>query len=314
MFIDYEGVLKKDVNWFNDVRMNQGRYIGNISGGAASAIACQLMLEEAGDLIHLAFCDTSRESPDTYRFLNDFERVLGVKIHFYKSETVSNPEEVWRKYKGLNFAKGAPCSSELKREVRKKQIQDLEHDYCQIFGFDFSKKEIRRAAQLAANHTEVNPRFPLIEHEVSKAEVFHRLKHLGIEPPQAYKHFNNNNCIGADDSDVGGCVQGGIGYWQLIKELYPLKFDRMAALEHEFTDEKGEIVHICKDQSFSPAKPVFLKKHPDYPDVKCVDEMKWRRPVPDLPDCFGVCGERSSGEEQLVLPFIEDQIQALNID
>jgi len=43
----------------------------------------------------------------------------------------------------------------------------------------------------------------------------------------------NNNCIGAFDSDRGGCVQGGVGYWQHMRDVFPRKFQRMAQVEHE---------------------------------------------------------------------------------
>ena len=35
--------------------------------------------------------------------------------------------------------------------------------------------------------------------------------------------YHNNNCI--------GCVKGGMGYWNKIKDDFPEQFDRMAKLE-----------------------------------------------------------------------------------
>jgi hypothetical protein len=100
------------------------------------------------------------------------------------------------------------------------------------------------------------------------------------------------NCL------LTGCVQGGIGYWQKIQKEMPEKFDVMAALEHELTDLKGEPVAMLKDQS-NDAKAkmkldpkshlVFLKKHPMYPDNKCIDDMPQRKVEP-LFECNGMCG------------------------
>jgi hypothetical protein len=45
-----------------------------------------------------------------------------------------------------------------------------------------------------------------------------------IEIPEMYKlGFHNNNCI--------GCVKGGKGYWNKIREAFPKSFNRMAKLE-----------------------------------------------------------------------------------
>ena len=46
----------------------------------------------------------------------------------------------------------------------------------------------------------------------------------GIEVPAMYKlGYKNNNCI--------GCVKGGKGYWNKIREDFPESFDRMAKQE-----------------------------------------------------------------------------------
>lgn len=37
--------------------------------------------------------------------------------------------------------------------------------------------------------------------------------------------FHNNNCI--------GCVKGGMGYWNKIRESFPNEYDKMAKLERE---------------------------------------------------------------------------------
>ena len=100
------------------------------------------------------------------------------------------------------------------------------------------------------------------------------------------------NCFGT------GCVQGGIGYWQKMRDEFPDKFDVMADMEHELTELKGEPVTMLKDQSneakvkmkIDPkAHLVFLKKHPLYPDNKCLEDMPLRKVEP-LFECNGMCG------------------------
>ena len=312
------GILKEDINWYNDMKPS-GRVIGWWSGGVASAIACKIALEEY-DNVHLAFCDTGIEHPDTYRFMDDFERVLGVKIHKYKSERFDEPEDVWRKYLGLNFANGAPCSTMLKREVRTKLVQDIENDYAQVFGFDYCDKEINRAKGMIKSYPEINPKFPLIEHKITREGLFREVSKLGIEAPVTYKLFLNNNCIGAEDSEKGGCVQGGVGYWQKLKRIYPKKYNYMAKIEHELTDLKleklkddliqankgGDSIKIQKAQEkldeFQPVtllrdqrkskgtyhERLFLVHNPSYPEYETIDVIKGRQPVTPM-ECNGFC-------------------------
>lgn len=274
------------LNPFND--KTDGRVIGWISGGVASAIACKKALDVYGDRVDFIFCDTSWEHPDTFRFIADYEKVLGIKVRIIKSHRMSDPEEVWRKYLGMNFAHGAPCSTVLKKEVRIKE-QDLDNDFCQIFDFDYDPKEMKRAKNMLMNNPDLNPVFPLIHFKLDRTLIFNELTKLGINPPVVYNHFLNNNCIGDFDSPKGGCVQGGIGYWQKIKDLFPHKYEYMANIEHELSREKGKAVTICKDQRKGKnGNRLFLKHCEEYPDVETIDVIKGKQPMTFF-ECNGFC-------------------------
>ena len=62
----------------------------------------------------------------------------------------------------------------------------------------------------------------------------------------------------------------------------------MAEREHEYTRLKGEPVTINKDQSKGGGL-VFLKRNPDYPNMKDLSMMKGRMAEP-LMECNGFCG------------------------
>jgi len=119
------------VNPFND-RTN-GRVIGWWSGGVASAVACSLALDRWKDSVEVIFCDTHMEHPDTFRFMEDFEKIVGIKVKRIESDRFHDPESVWRKYLGINFAHGAPCSTALKKAPRLKE-QNTAEDFGQVFG------------------------------------------------------------------------------------------------------------------------------------------------------------------------------------
>jgi 3'-phosphoadenosine 5'-phosphosulfate sulfotransferase (PAPS reductase)/FAD synthetase len=261
--------------------MNNLPVIAWWSGGVTSAVACKLAIEIYGiDNIRLVFIDTLNEDIDTYRFKIDCEEWYGKEIETIRRTEYSNIKEVWHKFLSLNVAHGAICSSELKRDLRVQFLKTNEFSY-NIFGFDID--EPKRAKSMAKNYPEVKPIFPLLMHGLSKKDCIKSITEKGINIPRAYDFgFNNNNCLQT------GCVQGGIGYWQLMKKIIPDNFYKMAKVEHELTDLKGKPVTMLKDQS-KHGGLVFLLPHPNYPFVKDISMMKGRPPEP-LTDCNGFCG------------------------
>ena len=263
------------------------KVIGWWSGGVTSAVTCKLCIDIYGvDNVRLIFIDTFNEDDDTYRFKKDCEEWYGTEIETItrvgKDKKYEKIQDVWYKYKSLNVAGGAVCSSELKRQLRKEW--EKENTYkAQAFGFDVD--EIRRVKSMVNNYKKTaKPIFPLLMYGLNKKECVEMVLEAGLKLPRAYVlGFLNNNCLNT------GCVQGGIGYWQKMRRDIPSNFDAMAKVEHELTDMKGEPVTMLKDQSKGGGL-VFLKPHKDYPEVKDISMMKGREPRP-LTDCNGLaCG------------------------
>lgn len=262
------------------------------SGGITSAVACKIASELYGvDRCRFIMIDTKNEHFDTYRFKKDCERWYGKEIEVITDigtgKKFESIEDVWRKYKSLNVANGAVCSSALKKAVR--LAWEKENYYThQVFGFEFGAKEMKRALGMALNNPDAKPIFPLLMLGMDKEACINYVLEHQIKVPMAYElGFNNNNCLET------GCVQGGIGYWKKMKRDFPAKFEKMAALEHELTDIKGEPVTMLKDQSKNAKDSgntlVFLRKHKKYPELKCIDDMEGREPEP-LMECNGFCG------------------------
>jgi 3'-phosphoadenosine 5'-phosphosulfate sulfotransferase (PAPS reductase)/FAD synthetase len=258
------------------------------SGGVTSAVTCHICIELFGlDNVRFVFMDTGNEDDDAYRFKADCEMWYGKDIETitFIGVKYDKIQSVWRKYKSLNVAHGAICSSELKRELRIEYQRKNSFTY-QAFGFDID--ESKRAKSMSLNYKDASPIFPLLLHGLSKKSCIKILNDNGIRLPRVYGYgFHNNNCFNT------GCVQGGIGYWQKMKAEFPDKFNAMADMEHELTDAKGEPVTMLKDQSkkakASGNQLVFLKKHPKYPHLKCIDQMRGFKLEP-LFECNGFCG------------------------
>ncbi len=266
--------------------MNKERIICWWSGGVTSAVACRIAIDLYGlDRCDIVFIDTHNEDDDTYRFKKDCENWYGKEIETISSSKYESVQDVWYSHESLNVANGAICSSELKKQVRIRfqKTRDIEY---QVFGFDMD--EVNRAKNIKKNYPKAKPIFPLLLMGLVKKETIKIIQDAGIEVPRMYNlGFTNNNCFKT------GCVQGGIGYWKKIQREYPEKFEAMAKVEHELTESKGKPVTMLKDQS-KIAKAmglelVFLKKHNDYPDHKCIDDMEGRE-VENLMECNGFCG------------------------
>lgn len=251
------------------------------SGGVTSAVACKIAIEIWGvEKVRVVFIDTKNEHDDTYRFFGDCEDWYGIGIERISNEKYSDIKQVWYKFLSLNVAHGAICSSELKREMRVRFLRENEYSMT-VFGYDMG--EPKRAKAMTLNYPDTNPIYPLLLFGYSKKKCMDLLTDADIEIPVSYyMGLNNNNCIKT------GCVQGGIGYWQLMKTIEPDKFEAMAEVEHDLTNLKGEPVTMLKDQSKGGGL-VFLKPHPAYPGIKDISMMKGRPPKP-LMECNGFCG------------------------
>ena len=193
------------------------------SAGITSAVACKFALE-LYDNVQLYYIDTGAGHEDNKRFIKDCENWYGQKINIIKnSKGFENHVDVALKSKYLNGVHGSPCTGKLKKDVRfelEKQI-DFEH---QIFGFEFTKKEINRAIRFKEQHSNTKPLFPLIEKKLDKNQCAWVLKEVGIELPTMYKlGYSNNNCI--------GCLKGGKGYFNKIKKDFPNWFNKVAEAE-----------------------------------------------------------------------------------
>lgn len=197
------------------------------SCGATSAVATRLALvNEFGRPareVRVVYIDTGSEHPDNLRFLRDVESWIKHPIEIIRSEDYADTWDVYRKTRWLVGPKGARCATELKKIPRQKYQHP---DDAQVFGFDASPREIKRAARFRAENPEVDLRTPLIERGLTKSDCLAMLTNAGIELPAMYRlGFTNANCV--------GCVKGQMGYWNKIRRVFPETFDRMAEMERE---------------------------------------------------------------------------------
>lgn len=222
--------------------MSRGRVVVWFSCGITSAVAARRAVERYRNTHELAvyYCDTRSEHPDNKRFLEDVSEWIEHPIESHRSPDYANIWDVFNRTRWLVGPKGARCTTELKKKVRR----SLERpDDIQIFGFDAG--EAKRAASFQKRNPEVDLVTPLIDDGIDKQDALREVLKAGIEIPVMYQQgFKNNNCI--------GCVKGQAGYWNRIREYYPDHFDLMSRIERKLG------AAICKTEAGGVRRKIFL--------------------------------------------------------
>lgn len=175
---------------------------------------------------------------DSDRFIEDCEKALGRPIKPIKSEEYSCVGDVARTFRFIVSPYGAKCTEVLKKRVRKKwEWEHRDYDITYVWGMDLNEQH--RADRLMETMTDFHHEFPLIDRQLTKADAHGICASLGVKRPAMYDMgYSNNNCL--------GCVKGGIGYWNRIRNDFPEVFADRAKMEREIGhsilhDEKGPI-------------------------------------------------------------------------
>ena len=223
------------------------------SAGAPSAVAAKLGL--ANGPCDIAYTDPGSEHPDNARFIKDCEAWFGQEVRILRSEKYADTWDVWEKRKFIVGPHGAPCTIELKKKVR----QHAYPDPTTVHVFGYTIEEVRRADQFREQNPGVELLTPLIDAGLTAADCKGLVVRAGIKLPVTYDQgLPHANCL--------PCPKGGMGYFNLIRKVYPDEYDRMARLERKLNHA------VIKDED----GPVWLDEldpdRGDYatePDIEC---------------------------------------------
>lgn len=173
------------------------------------------------------YIDIADQHPDSMRFIKDCEKAIGKEIQILKSKEYRSVEECVKVFGGFRNVRNNfyPCTNWLKKRVRKEwEESHKDYDLTYVWGFDL--KEKHRAERTIESNPQAQHEFPLIDKGLSKEDVHAMLDDLGIKRPKMYDlGYPNNNCI--------GCIKGGMGYWNRIRQDFPDVFKSRAELERK---------------------------------------------------------------------------------
>lgn len=199
------------------------RIVSWFSCGAASAVATKLAIEKSQPgAVTVARCWLAEEHPDNDRFADDCTKWFGQDIVTLRSEKYSGSvHEVITKRRLISTRDGAPCTTFLKKEVRRAFERPGDTN---VFGYTV-EEEARLDAFIDANPS-ARVWAPLIEAGLTHADCLALVERAGIRLPEMYRlGYKHNNCI--------GCVKGGAWYWNKIRVDFPDRFAQMAQVERE---------------------------------------------------------------------------------
>lgn len=203
----------------------------------------------------VARCLVIEEHPDNDRFASDCEKWFGVPIvNLINEKFDGSIYKVFEKRQYISGIDGAPCTMLLKKEVRIRfQLPTDKH----VFGY-CAEEQDRWDSFIDANN--VDAVAPLIERGLSHSEALAMIENAGIKLPVMYLlGYQHNNCI--------GCAKAtGAGYWNKIRDDFPLEFQRMA------TVSRGIGARMTREGD----KRIFLDelkpgtgRYQDEPEIQC---------------------------------------------
>lgn len=193
--------------------------VSYFSAGVSSAVATKLMIDQIDRIMYTHIAD---HHPDTLRFVKDCEAWFGKPVEIMQSPYKSVDAAVRAGSFIKNRNGGAACTRTLKRNVRKQFEYEHEGALRIVWGMDYQERHrAERLLQIMPNYEHV---FPLIDRRMSKELAHEVLAASGIKRPVMYDlGYHNNNCI--------GCIKGGIGYWNKIRQDFPEVYEQRSQLE-----------------------------------------------------------------------------------
>ena len=233
-------------------------HIVHYSGGICSFFAAKRVVDKMSPAhIILLFADTKIEDEDTYRFLHEGAKYLGLVVTVIADGRT--PWEVFKHERYIGNTRADPCSKILKRELLDAWSAQFYPKAIHYFGLDWTEEHRleRLRDRLLADRGIPPERIqapmtwkPLID----KPDMLFELVKLGIKPPRLYDFgFFHGNC-------GGFCVKSGQAQFRLLLLTMPERYKHHEEQEEEMRQFLGKDVSILRDRRGGTTKTLTLKQ------------------------------------------------------
>lgn len=165
------------------------RHILSLSGGKDST-ALALYMRDKVPKMEYVFCDTEKELPETYEYLNKLEIYLGTRIVRLKHDGMGFDDLLKMRSGYLPSAQVRWCTECLKIKPYEKYVGDdpivsyigIRADESHRKGYISTKPNIRA-------------RFPFVEDGLVQADIVRILRNSGLGLPQYYRWRSRSGCF-----------------------------------------------------------------------------------------------------------------------
>lgn len=217
--------LEKSVTIFLMSNQKPVRHILGLSGGKDSTALAVFMSQHHPELeIEYFFCDTHKELPETYEYLDRIEARLGITIQRLESE---RGFDHWLDIYGgmLPSPKARWCTKQMKILPLEKFVgEDEAVSYIAI------RADENREGYVSTKPN-ITPVFPFREHGLKKADVFQMLEESGIGIPDYYRWRSRSGCF--------FCFFQRKYEWVKLAEEHPDLFAEAVRYEQEHSDGRN---------------------------------------------------------------------------
>ena len=197
------------------------RHILGLSGGKDSTALAVLLHKEIPQMEYF-FCDTHKELPETYEYLERIKARLGIKIHYLNAEIGF---DYWLDIHGgmLPSPKMRWCTVKMKIEPLEKFVgNDFAYSYIGI------RADENRDGYISTN-PKIKPIYPFKEKGLVKEDIIKILDESGIGMPEYYQWRSRSGCF--------FCFFQRKYEWVMLAQEHPELFQK--AIEYEQNHKDG---------------------------------------------------------------------------
>lgn len=196
------------------------RHILGLSGGKDSTALAILLHEEVPQMEYF-FCDTHKELPETYEYLDRIKARLGINIHYLEGD---RGFDHWLAIHGglLPSPKKRWCTVQMKIKPLEKFIG--EDDAINYVGI---RADENREGYVSTKPN-IRPVFPFKERGMVKADIIQLLEESGIGLPKYYQWRSRSGCF--------FCFFQRKYEWVMLAEKHPDLFAEAVRYEQEHKD------------------------------------------------------------------------------
>ena len=196
------------------------RHILGLSGGKDSTALAILMHQEVPQMEYF-FCDTGKELPETYEYLERIKARLGIKIEYLNAE---RDFDHW-----LEVFNGVLPSPRVRWCTRKLKIEPLEKFVGDDRAISYIgiRADENREGYVSAQQN-IHPIYPFKEKGLVKADILNILDDSGIGLPSYYEWRSRSGC--------SFCFFQRKYEWVKLAEKHPEEFAQAIAYERDHKD------------------------------------------------------------------------------